>query len=73
MLVTFGCLSIRACDVSGTARHGTTHRQDDAMSAEMNTLKFEQKSSLDAVQAKDRELHKIQVTGGGARVLKRKL
>lgn len=38
--------------------------QDDAMNAEMNTLKFEQKSSSDAVQAKERELQKIQVGGG---------
>lgn len=39
--------------------------QDDVMNAEMNTLKFEQKSSLDAVQAKERELQKIQVRRGG--------
>lgn len=40
--------------------------QDDAMNAEMNTLRFEQKSSLDAVQAKQRELQKIQVGDSGA-------
>eukprot|EP00903_Cladosiphon_okamuranus_P009090 g8688.t2 len=45
--------------------------EEDTMNAEMNTLKFEQKTSLDAVQAKERELHKIQsesmsLAGGGA-------
>lgn len=37
------------------------------MSAEMNTLKFEQKTSMDAVQAKERELRKIQVGGSCGR------
>eukprot|EP00752_Nemacystus_decipiens_P005268 g4778.t1 len=45
--------------------------EEDTMNAEMNTLKFEQKTSQDAVQAKERELQKIQsesmsLTGGGA-------
>lgn len=46
------------------------HRQEDSMNAEMNTLKLEQRSSLDAVHAKEREMQKIQASGRarGARV-----
>ncbi|CAM9113656.1 unnamed protein product [Pylaiella littoralis] len=49
-----------------------TRVEEDSMNAEMNTLKLEQRSSLDAVHAKEREMQKIQAEsmslaqGGGS-------